>query len=236
MANRTGIIDESISIISAPVGMLIIGVVVGSLVTYYFGVRLKMFKKIPNFSIRFGRDEWWYPTMEEGKTGKWIEENADWLYDYPKHDILSIKPPTDLSDIFNSKLYKWFYSFPPYQKIERFERDCIEQNIHYSRGAEFDNGCDVWYVDRGNSEEKDLKQERLTKVGGIWWIFYFLDDDKGREHCYCTRFFYDNDMEGWDIERDLLKRHYGIYGLLHNTERRRCWKCPFKKRRKGELN
>ena len=184
----------------------------------------KLYKIHPKLLLMFRRRYVWNPFIEDSDKKSWYEEHKDVLEKYEKHDILSIRPPSDVDISYSTNKYEWHYSFPPFNDFNRPDREYPYKRLDYHQGMLYKGGCGPWYIYLNENKDKDLEQKRLEKIGKVWWIFYFKDDYRGKNHCYCNSFKLANGQ--WNEIHDQKSCHYG---LIYDTDNDDCKSCYFKK-------
>lgn len=164
-------------------------------------------------------------TPDPEKDEDWMVKNQKILLNAPDNPILNIQPPMTKDNVYSTSKYCWFASIPS------DNNDFIRLNVDYStRELNYDwadrEGVYLgpWFPEAHQGAEIIFQPKNIEKCGKAWWIFYFTDNYKFKNHCYCLKFSFEGD--NWEPIGEQKRNHYRT---LKDNGDWACLRCPFKK-------
>lgn len=236
MGNDTTII-ENIGWVWDYIKYSILPIIVSGIVAFLI-VRWGKLKTHPILPIQFNFKLPWLCVPPDYEKRQFESINPPFIAK-EQYNILSLGPPTDPLSVYSTLKYEWHFALKEenrWGKFVRLELDYKGLELDYNKSITLGKELGPWYpekADNGHYFNRDTAFSGLE----VWWVFYFKDNRKKKNHCKCRKFFFNYSKyeniknSNWEPLRneDQYNCDYNWGFTCKNHEDKVCENCPFKK-------
>ncbi len=207
-----------------PLTIITISLIFSGMVSYVVARWVKLSKKHPELPIQFKYWPPWYGVKPELEA-RLFKHNYLGINQKLNYHILSIRPPNDDDAYYSTKNYEFHFALGNengYYKFNRLDLDYSAGELNYKHANNLGNDSGPWYPHKATNGDI-FKSENIKNGFIVWWVFYFKDNYKEKNHCKCRKYRFTGTE--WKKIDNQHNYHYG-WGLAADDQA--CNSCPFK--------